>query len=72
MPHTGLAYLHAGERVTPPGRSGEMQVTINIQAMDGASVERVTREKVIPILKRSLRSNFGSLRTEVGTSLRGR
>ncbi len=29
MPHTGLAYLHSGETINPPGRSGGVTVNLN-------------------------------------------
>lgn len=54
--------VHKGERIIPASENtgshgGDVHIHFNINALDGTSVERVTREKIYPELEAMWRSN---------------
>lgn len=62
VPRTGYAYVHEGEQIIPkgktaPGATVNQSVVINIYS-PSEDLARVTREKVIPAIRREL--NLGS------------
>lgn len=73
MPHEGLAYLEAGEVVSPPGRSARTSsqnveapptVVLNIynQSIDSSDFERVVRTKILPEFQRIIDTNYRGAR----------
>jgi len=54
MPYTGLAYLHAGERIIPAGKGGEeiiLNVSYNIQVSDKREMERLLKDNNIRLVE---------------------
>ena len=53
MPYTGLAYLHAGEKIIPAGKGGEeiiLNVSYNIQVSDKREMERLLKDNNIRLV----------------------
>ncbi len=53
----------------PPAAASTIEINVSIDALDGQSVERVTREKVIPAIVDALRNNTSNAKVKVRSAL---
>ena len=80
VPRDELAFVHRGETIVPASRSGgsshegggTMNITIQVQVIDAADFQKVTEEKIIPIIRDAIEQfNTGGLADSVRTAANG-